>query len=1350
MKSIKRFMTFLIMSAMILNCVPIVFAEESANSYGYTFENGMSCNGQTWALASNGTTSVYSLGTQTGVGGKSSEDAALVFKADGTLDTSAKSPVWGIDFRNNAIKESATRIDFDFYTSGVTYDNAAYTNYQISMIPLVFWQDKDGGTNTGTDTGFYATWRPGDVRTFAERRSSGDEYKEENFIKKWHKMSIITEPQSDGTAKITFSIDGTVLDNQVSRTAKYGNAEKNYLGLAGLRFKAELDTKNSAEAKAINAVAAIDNIRIYKGTEAAVNLPSSAVYSTDMANVMTFDKYPAVSELKSAIGNTYNVSVTRKGAAVSDESSLAKDDMIKVTSAADANLSECWYATEKSRGSVYGYNFDDDKLTLEESGGVNSVKSPDGNGFSWSSGQITAEKNISLSAGLGGRDSDNKALAIVTKNFTTAETSGGVNSPCLNWNTSSITLADSLVFDTDVFFEGNSTRAQLMFELTTDKYNASSENNEEKYDISQMTVDFDKSKVKMGTATSTAAKISEEGSGEWHNLAVVFNIKAKTADAYIDGEKFADGIEIKNADAYGGWVLKGNINKITRIKLDSRYDLSGATANGIYAVDNMTLYSGSYSGYKELSSTSSDIRPDNARNIISVSKEASIERINSSLIPPDNYEVVFSDSANVKEGDKITLRHKTDTEIKKEYKVVYLPADFCANYDFESANEIIKQSSGTDEGGNVISYNYLTGGWGFSSTGSDMVAEGQTGLHNTHTVSAVKGFADKDSSDTALVLCTKEYKPDNGTLYKDDPAISFGNTGYTYYDGISYVDFDLYLSGNAKRNDLFLAFNYLNDDGTEKEGQFYPTFYGDGTLRINNEILSSDVTYDKWHNIRIKIDSPAQTISFSVDGKAYTREVSIEKSDIGTLKSLKRMKFVQRFSYYTNSDSSVPAEGDAVIALDNFRIFRRADAPMLILNSSDSDVVVKNSANMIWLYNGKTIDDAKNVLDANKNKIVSDANSITISNDLFSKTYKVYSVDADVISYKPAYNNIVGDDKNIKVTIKAAATADIDRASAIIAEYSGEMLVNINIKTFDNVKKGDIISAERTIPKTSSDTFKGIFVDGFESIRPLVSCQEINYNEPVNIYMIGDSLMCAYASDRYPQYGWGEVLKNSVDKNTAALYNEAVSGESSKSFYYIYFKKNILNKLKRGDYVILSMCHNDEAGNLNPEKTFTYTDEDGVSHTEKKGTSIDEYKEMLGKYADEISAKGATLVYVTGPNTGRKLYAHQDNGSYPEAMKEVAAAKNCECVDLYNIHNDYIKSVNSNSVAESVRRDMFLYQLVDQGVLTETGRSHHANANVKNNDSDLTHFSYRGASMLADWVVTAIKNSESDLKNYLK
>ena len=312
------------------------------------------------------------------------------------------------------------------------------------------------------------------------------------------------------------------------------------------------------------------------------------------------------------------------------------------------------------------------------------------------------------------------------------------------------------------------------------------------------------------------------------------------------------------------------------------------------------------------------------------------------------------------------------------------------------------------------------------------------------------------------------------------------------------------------------------------------------------------------------------------------------------------------------------------------------------------------------------------------------------------------------------------------------------------------MLVNINIKTFDNVKKGDIISVESTIPKTSSDTFKGIFVDGFESIRPLVSCQEINYNEPVNIYMIGDSLMCAYASDRYPQYGWGEVLKNSVDKNAAVLYNEAVSGESSKSFYYTYFKKNVLNKLKGGDYVILSMCHNDEAGNLNPEKTFTYTDEDGTSHTEKKGTSIDEYKEMLGKYADEISAKGATLVFVTGPNTGRKLYAHQDNGSYPEAMKEVAAAKKCECVDLYNIHNDYIKSVNSNSVAESVRRDMFLYQLVDQGVLTEAGRSHHANANVKNNDSDLTHFSYRGASMLADWVVTAIKNSKSDLKNYLK
>ena len=77
-----------------------------------------------------------------------------------------------------------------------------------------------------------------------------------------------------------------------------------------------------------------------------------------------------------------------------------------------------------------------------------------------------------------------------------------------------------------------------------------------------------------------------------------------------------------------------------------------------------------------------------------------------------------------------------------------------------------------------------------------------------------------------------------------------------------------------------------------------------------------------------------------------------------------------------------------------------------------------------------------------------------------------------------------------------------------------------------------------------------------------------------DIFMMGDSTMCDYKSNHYPQEGWGQRLRTFV-KDGVKVHNRAIGGRSTKTFIGGGAFKKALDDAKAGDYAIIAFGHND-------------------------------------------------------------------------------------------------------------------------------------------------------------------------------
>ncbi len=225
---------------------------------------------------------------------------------------------------------------------------------------------------------------------------------------------------------------------------------------------------------------------------------------------------------------------------------------------------------------------------------------------------------------------------------------------------------------------------------------------------------------------------------------------------------------------------------------------------------------------------------------------------------------------------------------------------------------------------------------------------------------------------------------------------------------------------------------------------------------------------------------------------------------------------------------------------------------------------------------------------------------------------------------------------------------------------------------------------------------------------------------PVVVYLAGDSTMAQKAEDKRPETGWGEKLQQYFDANKVKIDNRAMNGRSTKSFISENRWQQIVDNLKKGDYVFIEFGHNDEKA----DKPAVYA----AANTD--------YRNNLIKFVTEVRAKKAFPILLT-PVMRRKFDANgvfQDtHGEYPDAVRKVAAEMKVPLIDMHFRSEKVLKDLGAEK-----SRTLFLQLAKGE------------NVNYPNGIEDNTHFNPNGAETMAKLAVEAIKNQKISLRKYLK
>ncbi|MFJ6674811.1 rhamnogalacturonan acetylesterase [Actinosynnema sp. NPDC091369] len=229
------------------------------------------------------------------------------------------------------------------------------------------------------------------------------------------------------------------------------------------------------------------------------------------------------------------------------------------------------------------------------------------------------------------------------------------------------------------------------------------------------------------------------------------------------------------------------------------------------------------------------------------------------------------------------------------------------------------------------------------------------------------------------------------------------------------------------------------------------------------------------------------------------------------------------------------------------------------------------------------------------------------------------------------------------------------------------------------------------------------------SFAPLAVTGTASAAPPVHVYIAGDSTASTYVSSLAPRTGWGQALPAFLTPGAVAV-NVAKSGASSKSFVDLGRLDHILARIKPGDYLLISFGHNDEKV------------EDPARYTEPSTT----YKSYLSQYVDRSRAKGAIPVLIT-PVERRRFtgagVAAPSHGAYPEAMRELAAAKRVPLVDL-----TASSTALWNRAGVEGTKEHFLHLAAGES------------ANYPDGVQDNTHFRAFGAIEVARLVATGLRD----------
>ncbi|MCP2028241.1 lysophospholipase L1-like esterase [Flavobacterium sp. HSC-32F16] len=234
-------------------------------------------------------------------------------------------------------------------------------------------------------------------------------------------------------------------------------------------------------------------------------------------------------------------------------------------------------------------------------------------------------------------------------------------------------------------------------------------------------------------------------------------------------------------------------------------------------------------------------------------------------------------------------------------------------------------------------------------------------------------------------------------------------------------------------------------------------------------------------------------------------------------------------------------------------------------------------------------------------------------------------------------------------------------------------------------------------------------------------------NKPT-LFMIGDSTVKnGKGNGAGGLWGWGDFIGQFLDTAKINVENHALGGTSSRTFQEKGLWNVVLNKLKKGDYVLIQFGHNDD-GPINDSLRARGTIKGIGNETQeidniltKKHEIVHSYGWYIQKVIREAKSKGAIPI-VCSPiprNDWKDGKVPRNDASYGLWAKQIAEK---EKVTFLNLNEKM--ALEMEKMGEQKVTGTYFYK------------------------KDHTHTSAKGAVLSASILIEELKNSKNSLKNY--
>ncbi|OMQ10457.1 rhamnogalacturonan acetylesterase [[Flexibacter] sp. ATCC 35103] len=231
------------------------------------------------------------------------------------------------------------------------------------------------------------------------------------------------------------------------------------------------------------------------------------------------------------------------------------------------------------------------------------------------------------------------------------------------------------------------------------------------------------------------------------------------------------------------------------------------------------------------------------------------------------------------------------------------------------------------------------------------------------------------------------------------------------------------------------------------------------------------------------------------------------------------------------------------------------------------------------------------------------------------------------------------------------------------------------------------------------------------------------------VFIVGDSTVKNGKGDGSGGlWGWGDYIGQFLDTTKVTIENHALGGTSSRTFQDKGLWNVVLNKLKKGDYVLIQFGHNDD-GPIDDSLRARGTIKGIGNETQeidniltKKHETVHSYGWYIDKIIREAKSKGAIAI-VCSPiprNDWKEGKVPRNDQSYGLWSRQIAEKEKVTFIDLNNKMVLEMEKLGEEKVTGT-----YFYK------------------------KDHTHTSAKGAVLSASVIINQLRESKNSLKNYI-